>query len=349
MYRFINYTKIFEQDQTMQSTPAQVTAPKEVKSIDVDITEAQITGESTDPQNPSLSKAIEINSIFAIPATKITYTDKTSDDNGMLYIAIKPLGGEQSAANTEMLTKLQAAAAGGSLILMYEAEVSADTNKLSSILDLSGDSLGSLTTVIFDANKEKTKQVSITFRKADAAEENEVAPEETTTSTPTEPAQSTIAASAAEIAAETGITPTSPVGEQVGANPMGAPKAIKSFDDFVGEAKKNSGQWIKDLDMKKGALRKEMKKGKGEKISAKDLAKSEAKLKKKDKDKKKPGLQLDAKDAKTHKRNVLAKNLMKASGAMHESRNEQIKGAKDQLIKIHEVIEKMIKQTSRKK
>jgi hypothetical protein len=40
---------------------------------------------------------------------------------------------------------------------------------------------------------------------------------------------------------------------------------------------------------------------------------------------------------------------MKASGAMNESRNEKIKGAKDQLIKIHEVIERMIKQTARKK
>lgn len=166
------------------------------------------------------------------------------------------------------------------------------------------------------------------------------APEEKEEETPT--------ASAAEIAAETGVTPTAPIGEQSGANPVSAPKAIKSFDDFVTEAKKNP-EWIKDIDMKKGALRKEMGKKKGEKISAKDIAKSEAKLKKKDKDKKKPGLQLDKKDAKTHKRNVLAKNLMKASGATNESRNARIQGAKDQLVKLHEVIEKMIKQTSLKK
>jgi hypothetical protein len=100
--------------------------------------------------------------------------------------------------------------------------------------------------------------------------------------------------------------------------------------------------------MKKGTLRKEMGKKKGEEITAKELAKSEAKLKKKDKDKKKPGLQLNTKDAKTHKRNVLAKNLMKASGVIQESRQEKIKGTKEALVKLHEVIEKMIKQTSLK-
>lgn len=121
---------------------------------------------------------------------------------------------------------------------------------------------------------------------------------------------------------------------------------IKTFDQFVNEAKKE--KWIADIDMKKGALRKEMGKKKGEKVSTKDIAKSEAKLAKKDKDKKKPGLQLDKKDAKTHKRNVLAKNLMKASGAVHESKADQIKGVKSDLVKIHEVVEKMIKQTSAK-
>lgn len=122
---------------------------------------------------------------------------------------------------------------------------------------------------------------------------------------------------------------------------------IKTFDQFVNEAKKD--KWIADIDMKKGALRKEMGKKKGEKISAKDIAKSEAKLEKKDKNKKKPGLQLDKKDAKTHKRNILAKNLMKASGAIKESKEEKIKGVKSDLVKIHEVVERMIKQTSAKK
>lgn len=124
-----------------------------------------------------------------------------------------------------------------------------------------------------------------------------------------------------------------------------SPRAIKSFEDFMGEAKKT---WIKDVPMEKGALRKEMKKGKGEKITKADIMKKEASLKKKDKDKKKPGLQLSKKDAKTHKRDVLALNLMKASGAISESRQDRIKGAKDDLVKIHAIIEKMINQTARK-
>lgn len=128
---------------------------------------------------------------------------------------------------------------------------------------------------------------------------------------------------------------------------LNLPHAIRSFDEFIGEAKKE--KWIAKVDMEKGALRKEMKKKKGEEISPEEIEASEKKLAKKDKDKKKPGLQLNKKDAKTHKRNVLAKNLMKASGAMNESRKMKIQGAKDQLVKIHEVIEKMIKQTSAKK
>lgn len=121
--------------------------------------------------------------------------------------------------------------------------------------------------------------------------------------------------------------------------------SIKNFDQFVNEAKK---QWIKDIDMKKGALKKEMGK---KKLTAKDLATEEKKLKAKDKDKKKPGLQLGKKDATTRKRLVLAKNLMKASGAMSESktRKQLIVEAKTDLVKIHELVEKMIKQTSAKK
>jgi hypothetical protein len=92
-------------------------------------------------------------------------------------------------------------------------------------------------------------------------------------------------------------------------NESESPKKIMSFNQFVNEGKK---KWIGEIDMKKGALKKEMK---DDKLSMADLNKEEAKLKKKDKDKKKPGLQLDAKDAKTRKRVTLAKNLMKASGA----------------------------------
>jgi hypothetical protein len=94
---------------------------------------------------------------------------------------------------------------------------------------------------------------------------------------------------------------------EIGANPWES--KLMSFDSFVNEGKK---KWIADIDMKAGALKKELG---DDKLSMEDLDKKEAKLKKKDKDKKKPGLQLDPKDAKTRKRVVLAKNLMKASGA----------------------------------
>jgi hypothetical protein len=119
---------------------------------------------------------------------------------------------------------------------------------------------------------------------------------------------------------------------------------IKNFSQFLNEAKKD--KWIDTIDMKKGALKKEMGK---EKLTNADLAKKMKALKKKDKDTKKPGLQLSKKDAKTQKRVVLAKNLMKASGAIKESRSEMIAEAKAELVKIHEVVEKMIKQTSAKK
>jgi hypothetical protein len=120
--------------------------------------------------------------------------------------------------------------------------------------------------------------------------------------------------------------------------------SIKNFNQFLNEAKKE--KWIGKLDMKKGALKKEMGK---EELTAADLAKKEKELKKKDKDKKKPGIQLSKKDAKTRKRIVLAKNLMKASGAIKESRSEMIAEAKAELVKLHEVVEKMMKQTSAKK
>jgi hypothetical protein len=84
---------------------------------------------------------------------------------------------------------------------------------------------------------------------------------------------------------------------------------IMSFDQFVNEGKKN---WIAGVvkDMDKGALKKELG---GKKVTKAKIAKEEAKLKKKDTDKKKPGLQLkDPKDAKTHKRDVLALNLLNA-------------------------------------
>jgi hypothetical protein len=71
--------------------------------------------------------------------------------------------------------------------------------------------------------------------------------------------------------------------------------------------------------MKKGALKKSLHK---EDITSADIAKELKKLEGKDKDKKKEGLQLGKKDATKQKRLVLAKNLMKASGADKKSKKK---------------------------
>jgi len=119
-----------------------------------------------------------------------------------------------------------------------------------------------------------------------------------------------------------------------------------NFDSYVNEAKKD--KLVGGIDVKKGALKKEMSK---KKLTKKDIDAEEKKLENKDKDKKKPGFQLGKKDAKTHKRLTLAKNLMKASGAVDESRTREkmLAEAKEDLVKIHEIVEKMIAQTSKKK
>lgn len=116
-------------------------------------------------------------------------------------------------------------------------------------------------------------------------------------------------------------------------------KSIKSFDAFVNE--KKSSKWIGDIDMKKGALKKQLGVKKGEKLTKEDIEKVESKLEKKDKDKNKPGLQLGKKDAKLHKRAVLAKNLMKASGAISESKKAELTKIKKTLSQINEALTKI--------
>lgn len=86
---------------------------------------------------------------------------------------------------------------------------------------------------------------------------------------------------------------------------------LLKFGEFVYESKKKEA-WIGKIDMKEGALKKSMNK---KEITSKDIANELRKLEGKDKDKKKKGLQLDKKDSTKQKRLVLAKNLMKASGA----------------------------------
>ncbi len=69
-------------------------------------------------------------------------------------------------------------------------------------------------------------------------------------------------------------------------------------------------KWIQDAIKKPGALRKEMKKGEGEKITASEIKDELDKLKKKDKDKSKPGVQgLGKKDLTKFRQLQLAKTL----------------------------------------
>ena len=79
---------------------------------------------------------------------------------------------------------------------------------------------------------------------------------------------------------------------------------IKSFSSFNEEKK-----WIKDAIKHPGALKKSLGKEEGEKLTKKEIQEEIDKLKAKDKDKKKPGTQLDKKDATKKRRLELAKTL----------------------------------------
>lgn len=79
---------------------------------------------------------------------------------------------------------------------------------------------------------------------------------------------------------------------------------IKSFNSFNEEKK-----WIKDAIKNPGALKKSLGKEEGEKLTKKEIQEEINKLKAKDKDKKKPGTQLDKKDATKKRRLELAKTL----------------------------------------
>jgi hypothetical protein len=81
---------------------------------------------------------------------------------------------------------------------------------------------------------------------------------------------------------------------------------IQSFEKFNEE---KGDKWIKDAIKKPGSLRKSMKKKKGEKITKSEIDSELQALKGKDKDKKKPGVQLGKRDATKYKRLNLAKTL----------------------------------------
>lgn len=120
--------------------------------------------------------------------------------------------------------------------------------------------------------------------------------------------------------------------------------AVKSFDQFITESKK---KWIADIDMKKGALKKDLGK---KKLSKKDVNKELEKLEKKDKDKKKPGLQLDKKDATKQKRLNLAKTLMSLKESLDTvSESKELMLLKKKVADIHKEVEKAIEETTKKK
>lgn len=70
-----------------------------------------------------------------------------------------------------------------------------------------------------------------------------------------------------------------------------------------------SKKWIKDAIKRPGALRRKLRKSKGEKISVSEIDYELQALKARDKDKRKPGLQLSKRDRTKQKELVLAKTL----------------------------------------
>lgn len=81
---------------------------------------------------------------------------------------------------------------------------------------------------------------------------------------------------------------------------------LQSFESF-NEKKKD--KWIQDAIKNPGALKKSLGKEEGEKLTKAEIEKEIKELKAKDKDPKKPGTQLDKKDATKKRRLELAKTL----------------------------------------
>jgi hypothetical protein len=90
-------------------------------------------------------------------------------------------------------------------------------------------------------------------------------------------------------------------------------KKLKKFESFVDEnyvdVANEAEKWISDAIKRPGALRRKMRKAKGEKITKKEIDSELAALRRKDRDKDQPGLQLGATDRRKHKQLVLAKTL----------------------------------------
>ena len=320
MYKFIDFKKIFEAEETATPietvTPTAQVQPLSGKTADILLT---LSEQDQDELNDLLENNSELK-LFTRPAQLVDKADSTKK-LGEVNLVFSIANSNDRDAQFPNVTGV-------------DLQKSLVFNVYPKQINIAGIEGGSVTTSLKVKADDPNSAVNIIM----------VAAQSTTTSatdTDSEPVEYASTEDTAPTPEEIALS----TGEMVGSNPKkyesNMPKAIKNFDQFVGESKK---KWIADIDMKTGALKKELG---DEELSAADLKKAGAKLAKKDKDKKKKGLQLNPKDAKTHKRLVLAKNLMKASGAISESRQEKIKGAKDQLIKIHEVIEKLIKKTSK--
>jgi hypothetical protein len=99
---------------------------------------------------------------------------------------------------------------------------------------------------------------------------------------------------------------------------------IKKFENFDNSEEFNEKKnWIKDAIKNPGALKKSLGKKDDEKISKKEIDSELSKLKAKDKDKNKPGTQLDKKDATKKRRLELAKTLSKLNKAVKENHEEE--------------------------
>lgn len=114
-------------------------------------------------------------------------------------------------------------------------------------------------------------------------------------------------------------------------------------DSSEGTYEAKGEKWIKDAIKRPGALRKSMKKEEGEKISASDIKNELDKLKSKDKDKSKPGVQgLGKKDLTKFRQLQLAKTLK--SMKEHQEQNnymffgnlETMKNMIDELLQMDE-------------
>jgi hypothetical protein len=88
---------------------------------------------------------------------------------------------------------------------------------------------------------------------------------------------------------------------------------IESFESF------NEKNWIKDAIKEPGSLKRQLKKKKSDKITTSEINSELKKLVVKDKDSKKPGTQLDKRDAKKKKRLELAKTLGKMNESISDS------------------------------